>query len=326
MRAWDLSHNARVLFNVGVCDKNLRRYARAASVWRQQLEAGNEQLSEDDIRTTQAAIAAVEPFISSLTVRSNVEGATLFIDNEAAGQTPFLGPIPIDVGHHSLRLRKTGFHDGLKELEVASKKPETVELELEPVIKTALVQVAVSSPTGASVFVDGVDMGPAPFKGELPVGRHTVEARAAGFVTARQTSDVRWNQPVNLVLSLSRERHEGKVRVHASEADAIILIDGKVVGSGTWEGVLRSGGHQLTVRKDGYETYTTDVALSDDQVRSVTVPLVREQRGAAWVWWTVGSVAVLAGGAVATYFVAKPNERAPVTGTWSPGNVSTGLR
>jgi len=326
MRAWELSRNPRVLFNVGVCDKNLRRYARAATVWRQQLETGSSQLSEDEIRATQGAIAAVEPFISSLTVRANVEGATLLIDNEAAGQTPFLGPIPIDVGHHSLRLRKPGFHDGLRELEVASNKPETVELELEPVIKTSLVQVTVRSPAATTIFVDGVDMGPAPFKGQLPVGRHTIEARAAGYVTARQTSDVRWNQPVSLVLSLSRERHEGKVRVRVSEADAIISVDGKVVGSGSWEGVLPSGGHQLTVRKNGYETYTSDVALSDDQVRSVTVPLVREQHGASWVWWTVGSVAVVAGGAVATYFVTKPTERAPVTGTWSPGNVPTRWR
>ena len=116
------------------------------------------------------------------------------------------------------------------------------------------------------------------------------------------------------------------MRVSASEADAVILIDGKVVGKGSWEGVLPSGGHQLTVRKDGFETYTSDIALSDDQVRTVTVPLVREAQGAAWVWWTVGSVAVLAGGAVATYYIAKPTEQAPVTGTWSPGNVPTRWR
>jgi hypothetical protein len=323
MRAWGLSGNPRVLFNVGVCDKNLRRYARAAGVWRQQLETAGDRLSEDELRATQAAVAAVEPFITSLTMRANVEGATLLIDDENAGQTPLLGPVPIDVGRHTLRLRKPGFQDHVQELEIAGGKPASIDLRLEPTIKTALVEAAVRSPVAASIFVDGVDMGPAPFKGELPAGRHTIEARAPGYLTARQTSDVRWKQPVNLVLSLSRERHEGKVRVRASEADAIIVLDGKVVGSGSWEGVLPSGGHQLVVRKRGYQTYASDLALSDDQVRSVTVPLAREERGAAWVWWTVGSVAVVAGGAVATYFVAKPAERAPVTGTWSPGNVPT---
>jgi hypothetical protein len=326
MRAWELSRNPRVLFNVGVCDKNLRRYARAAAVWRRQLEAGGTQLSEEDVSTTQAAIAAVEPFVSSVTVRVNVEGATLLIDGEEAGRSPFLGPIAIDVGRHELRVRKPDYREHIEEVEIASGKVGLVDVKLEPVVKTALVEVAVRSPAGATIFINGVDMGPAPFKGELPVGRHTVEARAAGHVTARQTSDVRWQQPVQLVLSLSRERHDGKVRVSASEADAVILIDDKVVGRGSWEGVLPSGGHQLMVRKDGFETYTSDIALSDDQVRTVTVPLVREARGAAWVWWTVGSVAVLAGGAVATYYIAKPTEQAPVTGTWSPGNVPTRWR
>ena len=326
MRAWELSRNPRVLFNVGVCDKNLRRYARAAAVWRQQLDAGGTQLTEEDVSTTQAAIAAVEPFVSSLTVRVNVEGATLLIDGEDAGRSPFLGPIAIDVGRHELRVRKPDYREHIEEVEIASGKAGSVDVKLEPMVKTALVEVAVRSPGGATVFINGVDMGPAPFKGELPVGRHTVEARAAGYVTARQTSDVRWGQPVQLVLSLSRERHDGKVRVSASEADAVILIDGKVVGKGSWEGVLPSGGHQLMVRKDGFETYTSDIALSDDQVRTVTVPLVREAKGAAWVWWTVGSVAVLAGGAVATYYIAKPTEQAPVTGTWSPGNIPTRWR
>jgi hypothetical protein len=321
MRAWELSRNPRVLFNVGVCEKSLLRYARAAAVWRQQLEVGVGKLSEEEIRATQGAIAAVEPFISSLAVRINVEGATLFIDEEEVGNTPFLELLPVDVGRHAVRVRKAGYQDHLGEVEIASGAPGVLDVKLEPLVRTALVDVVVDSPAGATIFVNGVDMGPAPFKGELPVGRHTIEARAPGYVTARQTSEVVWEQPVRVAFSLSRERRDGKVRVRVSEADAIISVNGKVVGSGSWEGVLPTGGHQLVVRKDGFRTYSSEIALSDDQVRTVTVPLLREERGAAWVWWTVGSVAVLAGGAVATYFVAKPSEQVPVTGTW--GSITT---
>ena len=100
----------------------------------------------------------------------------------------------------------------------------------------------------------------------------------------------------------------------------IIEIDGKVVGSGAWEGVLRAGGHQLVIRKDGYETYRTDVALDKDQVRTVQVKL-EQDRGSTWIWWTLGTVAVVAGGGVASYFVFRPSETAPVTGTLQPGLV-----
>ena len=62
--------------------------------------------------------------------------------------------------------------------------------------------VTVGGAPSATVFVDGKDMGPAPFKGELTAERHTIEARAPGFVTVGQTVDVLYKQPMSLVLSL----------------------------------------------------------------------------------------------------------------------------
>jgi hypothetical protein len=326
MRAYELSRNPRVLFNVGVCDKNLARYARAVAIWRQQLQEGAVTLSVEEADATRAAIAAAEQFVSTVQVTANVDGATLLVDDESSGQTPLAQPVPIDVGRHVLKLRKDGYQEQSVEVTISGGKPEQVSFKLEPLVRTTVVTVTVPSVPGATVFMDGTDMGPAPFKGEVPVGRHTFEARAPGFVTARQTSDVVYQQPLDVTLSLARERHEGKVRIHVDEPDAVILVDGKVVGSGRWEGVLPSGGHQLTVRKTGFVTYTTDLALTDGQVRDVSVPMRKEEKGAAWVWWTAGTLAVVAGGAVAGYFVFKPTKEAPVTGTWAPGLLPAGLR
>ena len=82
------------------------------------------------------------------------------------------------------------------------------------------------------MFVDGRDMGPAPFKGELSADRHTIEARSPGFVTVGQTVDVLYKQPMSLVLTLSQERHEGRLKVTAPEG-AAISIDEQAVGAGT---------------------------------------------------------------------------------------------
>ena len=84
--------------------------------------------------------------------------------------------------------------------------------------------MTVGGAPSATVFIDGKDMGPAPFKGELSAERHTIEARAPGFVTVGQTVDVQYKQPMSLVLSLSQERHEGKLKVTAPEG-AEISID-----------------------------------------------------------------------------------------------------
>ena len=161
-------------------------------------------------------------------------------------------------------------------------------------------------------------MGPAPFKGELTAERHTIEARAPGYVTVGQTVDVQYRQPMSLVLSLSQERHEGRLKVNAPDG-AEIAVDQRKVGSGNWEGVVSTtGGHQLVVTKAGYQTFSTEVFVADDQTRDVNVPLNKEL-GTSWVAWGVGSLLVVTGGIVAGYFIFKPTESSPFVGDLSPG-------
>jgi PEGA domain len=161
-------------------------------------------------------------------------------------------------------------------------------------------------------------VGPAPFKGELSADRHTIEARAPGYVTVGQTVDVQDRQPMSLVLTLSAERHEGRLRVVAPEG-ASISVDEHAVGSGTWEGIVSTtGGHQLVVHKPGYQTYSTEVFVADDQLREVNVPLNHEVSN-SWVAWGIGSLLVVTGGIVAGYFVFKPTEPSPYVGDLAPG-------
>jgi hypothetical protein len=183
------------------------------------------------------------------------------------------------------------------------------------------VAVTVGGAPSATIFVDGKDMGPAPFKGELTAERHTIEARAPGFVTVGQTVDVQYKQPMSLVLSLSQERHEGKLKVTAPEG-AEIAIDEKKVGATSWEGnVSTTGGHHLVVTKPGFQTYSTDVFVADDQTREMDIPLNREV-GTSWVAWGVGSLLVVTGGIVAGYYIFKPADQQPFTGNLSPGLVT----
>lgn len=315
-RAWTLSSNPRVLFNVGVCDKNQRRYARAVSVWRMQLDVGQGKLSAKDIKSIEEAIEAVSDYVTTLKVTTDVPGAKVFIDNEPVGESPLLAALQVDVGQHRVMVRKSGFRDYLGDVSVAKGQEGKLDVRMEPIVRTSLVTVDVGSLKGATVMIDGVDMGHAPFKGEVPVGRHTIEVRAVGYEPVRQTSEVVADEPLNVKFSLSKARRSGELRVKVNEADATISVDGKVVGSGDWVGVLPTGGHQIVVKKPGFRTYASEVRLNDDQIRTVTIPLLREERGPAWVWWTVGSAAILAGGAVATYFIARPTERGAVSGSW----------
>jgi hypothetical protein len=316
-RAYDLSHNPRVLFNVGVTEKLLTHYARAVDAWDKEQSEGAGQLTPAELQELKNAVSIVQQFVTTIDVTANEAEATLTIDDYPVGKTPFAGPVRIDVGKHVLKLSKEGFIDAVEPVDVAAGARTPVAFKLEPINKTALVSVTVGGAPTASIFVDGRDMGPAPFKGELSADRHTIEARSPGFVTVGQTVDVLYRQPVSLVLTLSQERHEGRLKVTAPEGSAI-SVDERAVGTTTWDGVVSTtGGHQLVVTKPGYQTYSTEVFVADDQVREVNVPLNSEVK-TSWVAWGVGTLLVVTGGIVAGYYVFKPTEPGPTLGTLSP--------
>lgn len=77
LRRWQLrgtSKKPKVLFNVGVCERQLRHYARAADRLRQELAEGSAVLSPDEVVELSKVIAALEPFIGSVNMRSNEPG------------------------------------------------------------------------------------------------------------------------------------------------------------------------------------------------------------------------------------------------------------
>lgn len=326
-RAYDLSQNPRVLYNVGVVEKLLTHYARAVAAWDRELSEGNGKLSPSEVSELQNAIGIVKQFVATIDVTANEADATLSIDDYAVGKTPFAGPVKIDVGKHTLKLTKAGFVDATQQVDIASGQRTPVTFTIEPQNKTALVSVTVGGAPQATVFIDGKDMGPAPFKGEVSADRHTIEARAPGFVTVGQTIDVQYHLPVSLVLTLAQERHEGRLKITAPEG-AEIAVDQKKVGIGTWEGVVSTtGGHQIVVTKPGSQTYSTEVMVADDQTREVDAVLNAEV-GTSWVAWGVGSLLVVTGGIVVGYFVFKPVNPSPFVGDLTPGlqTASHGIR
>ena len=317
-RAYELSHNPRVLYNVGALEKLLTHYARAVDAWEHEIREGTGKLTPSEMVEARQSIAIVQQFVTTIDVTANETEATLYIDDYAVGKTPFSGSVRIDVGKHQLKLSKEGFVDAVQQVEVASGQKTAVTFRIEPKNKTALVTVSVGGAPNANVFIDGTDMGPAPFKGEVSAERHTIEGRAPGFVTVGQTVEVQYKQSMSLVLALSQERHEGRLHVTAPEG-AEIAIDERRVGSGSWEGVVSTtGGHHLVVTKSGFQTYSAEVNLADDQTREMDVPLNKEV-GTTWVAWSIGSLLVVTGGIVAGYFVFKPTSQNPFVGDVNPG-------
>jgi len=317
--AYDASKNPRVLFNVAVCEKNLGRYAKAIEVFKKELADGKGQLSTEEENEVKAQITGLEQYVASLTVDVSEAGAEIFVDETKVGVSPLPGPVSVQLGERRVRVSKPGFADARETIELKGGSSGKVTLKLTPMVKTALVNVAVVGPQNAVVKVDGKEVGPAPYKGQVVVSPepHQFSAEAPGWVPASQPAVVREGEPLNLTLKMSPEQQKGKLVVVAKPEGAVIEIDGKVVGATKWEGPVDAGPHQITVKKQGHYAWYQDVTVPVGADRSVTASL-NEDRNTSFVPWLIGTVVVIGASAVAVYFITKPSDEEPVKGTLPP--------
>jgi hypothetical protein len=135
----------------------------------------------------------------------------------------------------------------------------------------------------------------------LDLGVHTLRVEAPGFDATELRVEVPGKQPVEVHVTLKPAALSGQLRVNTDDDAATILIDGKAVGRGSWEGALRAGPHQVKVTSSERPSHQEEVVVSAGVSRTLHVHLEQE---AAPLWpWLVGGAAILVGGGVGGYFL-----------------------
>lgn len=297
--AWQLSGEARVLRNVAVCQKNLKRYARAVATLQRALDEGK-SLEPATRKQIEKEIALLLP-LTALVKVSVVDGAEVLVDGESLGTAPFLAPLRVDVGERTITVRKAGSVDWTKKVVVGSGTVSDLSVVLEPLVQKGKLVVQPKGPA-AKVLVDGVEVGAAPWEGEVVAGKRSVEVRAAGYRPYVTSVDVASKSTITLVPTLTLLG--GTLTIRTNVDDARIEIDGKVVGSGGFTGAVSVGGHRLVLTASGKKRYEGEVTVLDGQTRTVTVDL---ESSNTWLWWVGGGV-VLAGASVGGYFLLRPKK------------------
>lgn len=233
--AYELSKDARLLFNMAICEKELHHYAKMRALLEQYLRDGAQITTAESQSAAQDALAAIKPLVASIHVTVNEDGATVSVDGEGVGTSPLKTNVAVDLGKHTVTVKKNGF----------------------------------------DAFEQSLDM---------PGG---TEATVA--------------------VTLKAQQHVGQLVV-SSDPAATVVVDGKEVGKGRFEGAVAAGPHDVSVSETGKKTYTAHVELRDGETRTMDVTLEEESHGmAAWPW-IVGGAVVAAGAAVGGYFLFKPQD------------------
>jgi hypothetical protein len=193
-------------------------------------------------------------------------------------------------------------------------------------------------PDGAAIFIDDEQIGTSPLPQAIRVemGERRIRVNKPGYLEFTTSRQFDGGVPASMEVSLQVEVHEGKLHVSASPGDSI-RVDGAVVGTGDWQGTLKSGMHHVQVAAPGKRDYASDVAVQDNQSNTLRVvldpvastgPLPQRSPeednsggGSAWLW--IGGGLLVAGGlGVGAYFLFKPKDDKavePAQGTLPPG-------
>ncbi len=183
-----------------------------------------------------------------------------------------------------------------------------------------------TDPAGADVSIDGVKVGTTPLEHPLRIdmGKRRLGLRKEGFLPHEAELDLVGGKNLTLAIELMPELHEGTLRV-ISDTNAVISIDGRVVGTATWVGQLSSGSHSIHVNAPGKQPHKTEVVIKDNDTSSLHVNLLaepsllaRSNEGSGALWWVLGGVALAAGAGVGAFFILREDEQPsqPELGTW----------
>jgi len=131
-----------------------------------------------------------------------------------------------------------------------------------------------STPSGATVRIDGESMGKTPFRARLPVGAHRFELRHPDRRTARGAFDLSSDGTVRIDRELPRK--PGRLVLENTPDSATIFIGGEPRGRPGDPIELQPGTYAIAVRADGYETFEENLEIEAGETLRRSVPMERD--------------------------------------------------
>jgi len=221
-----------------------------------------------------SATLVAQPTTGSINVKSTPPGATIVLDGINKGTTPAT-LTGVSTGSHSLVLKKNGYADYTTSVSVTAGQTASVSATLVVQSTTGSINV-MSTPTGATIVLDGISKGttPATLSG-ISAGSHSLVLKKNGYADYTTSVSVTAGQTASVSATLVVQSTTGSINVKSTPAGATIVLDGITKGTtpATLSGIS-AGSHSLVLKKSGYADYSTSVTVIGGQTASVSANLV----------------------------------------------------
>ena len=245
------------------------RYAVSASLARYQRWQG--ELEVIGRNQSQTLDIMMVPDWAQVTFTTTPVSVTATVDGEVSEITE--RGVEVLSGERSLTLSAPGFMPATIPLTiVAGVDQDLGSITLTPADATLTLN---STPAGAGVSVDGTFAGLTPMVLPLSPGEnHTISLSKAGYRGARLSLSLSRGETAERAVTLQPEL--GEVRFAIEPAEAEIVVNGKVMGTGSQVLSLPAVQQRVEVRLAGYAGFETQVLPKPGLAQQVSVTLLTE--------------------------------------------------
>lgn len=206
-QAYEQSKDPRLLYNMALCERNLRAYARTQDLLQRYKSESGTALSSDQRTSVDAALAAIQNLVGKVTLSVGEVGATVSVDGELVGTTPLPAPVVLDLGKHSVTVKKAGFETAEQSFAVAGGGESVIATKL--VAQAHRAHLTVATEDGATIVIDGKTAARGRFDGPLAPGTHDVSVSEAGKTPYTAQVDLRDGETRTLEVTLLDEDKRG---------------------------------------------------------------------------------------------------------------------
>jgi hypothetical protein len=203
----------------------------------------------------------------SISITTKPSEAEIFWDGISKGDTPIT--LEDIVGNHKIEISKEGYRSENMNIDLYEGITKKLNIKLKPI--TGFIVVS-STPSGACVYLDGVDMeaNTTCMLIEVVVGNHTIKlTKPDYFEVAKSAVSVGRTPPVDVNLT-----GYGSLSIDSDPSGARVYLDGNYTEvTPLYLDKLDEGNHSIRLTKQSYKDVTQEIHVSAGNTISVSKPL-----------------------------------------------------
>lgn len=257
-----------------------------------------------------------------ITVSSVPDGARVYDETMGqSGTTPFAFEVHEGTRYwgvpHVITVSKSGYEDYSTVTRAITGGEVHVTANLKAIEVYGYISVS-SSPSGATVYIDGIAYGVTPVSIPEDPGYHSISVTKRGYESYYGQVYVSAGSTSQVYATLKSEVSNGYISVSSSPSYADVYIDGAYKGTTPVTSSVSPGSHTVKVSKSGYDTISRTVSVNSGSTTSVSVSLAQPANSYINIMSTPHGADVYVDGAYKGK--TSPNNQFLSVGPLSPGS------